>query len=102
LSGRTHEVLTGTAFVYKAEGVRESTVCRSKVTFLKLSGSDIDEYLATGEYKDKAGAYAIQGHGNALIDKYEGSYSNIVGLPVGELIRFFMLFNMDRLPWKGF
>ena len=59
----------------------------SEVTFKDLSEDDIESYLATGEYTDKAGAYAIQGEGRKLVEKFTGSYLNIVGLPLEKLQR---------------
>lgn len=84
LSGRTHEVLTGVA-VAAGGGVRAS-VDRTIVWFDRLTDADIAEYVATGEPMDKAGAYAIQGWASRVIPRIEGSYSNVVGLPVPALI----------------
>ena len=61
----------------------------SFVTFKELSKEDINAYVATGETIDKAGAYGIQGKGGALVEKYEGDYNNIVGLPVDTLLKNF-------------
>jgi septum formation protein len=63
-----------------------SQVITSQVTFKPLSDTQIDEYLATGEPFDKAGAYAVQGLGAALVERVEGSYANVVGLPVDEVL----------------
>lgn len=99
-SGRTHEVITATAFILVSEKIRRSSLCRSGVTFHELGGEAIDLYLDTGEYKDKAGGYAIQGCGKALIKSYEGSFTNIVGFPVRELLRFIVWYGVERMPWK--
>lgn len=83
LSGKTHLVISGVGVVYKSLDV--SFVEISRVTFKKLSDDDINNYINTGECFDKAGAYAIQGIGKCLVEKYEGSYNNIVGLPTEKL-----------------
>jgi len=100
LGGRTHEVVTGLAFYKLDEGLREVRARVSTVAFKKLSAAMIEGYVASGEPVGKAGAYAIQGAGKALIEGYAGSYSNIVGLPVTELLRFIAEFGMDRLEWR--
>ncbi len=100
LGGRTHEVITGVAFVKADEGLEDVRCCVSTVTFRKLSREMIGSYVAGGEPIGKAGAYAIQGAGNMLIEGYSGSYTNIVGLPVTELLRFIVKFGADRLEWR--
>ena len=80
LSGREHEVLTGVALVSKRQTVVE--VARSRVWFSPLSEREIADYVASGEPRDKAGAYGIQGLGSRFVDRIQGSYSNVVGLPV--------------------
>ncbi len=80
LSGRTHEVLTGVALV---NGTWNSArVETTRVTFLELTAAEIDWYVATGEPMDKAGAYAVQGLASRFVTSIEGSYSNVVGLPI--------------------
>ena len=80
LSGRTHEVLTG---VVVARGGRLlDAVEVTRVTFATLDGARIAWYAGTGEPDDKAGAYAVQGIGSRFIERIEGSYTNVVGLPV--------------------
>ena len=82
MSGRTHSVYTGWCI---CEGARELTgFCRSDVTFRDLSDEFIDEYVKSGSPLDKAGSYGIQDDAR-LVEKYEGSYTNIIGLPVEEL-----------------
>lgn len=80
LSGRAHEVLTGIAIKYKQQELAE--VVRTRVYFRKLSEADISNYVATGEPLDKAGAYGIQGKGAVLVEKIDGCYNNVVGLPL--------------------
>lgn len=83
LSGRRHRVHTGVAVV--APGGRGSTrVVTTSVTFKRLSPAEIDAYLASGEWRDKAGAYAIQGRAALFVRAINGSYSNVVGLPLTE------------------
>ena len=80
LSGRKHEVLTGVSLRTRAgeRGLVEAT----SVWFARLTPEAIAWYVSTGEGRDKAGAYAIQGLASRLIPRIEGSYSNVVGLPV--------------------
>ncbi len=85
LSGRKHEVLTGIAVI--AGGEERSDVAVTAVRFRELSEADLDWYLATGEWRDRAGGYAIQGRGAALVESIDGDYWNVVGLPVPLLLR---------------
>ncbi len=80
LSGATHRVLTGVALATD-EGEDVRLDC-STVKFADLGGGRIERYLDTGEYRDKAGAYAIQGCAAAFIERLEGSYSGVMGLPL--------------------
>lgn len=84
LSGREHRVHT--AVVVVGPGGRWTRVVTTRVRFRALSAEDIDRYVATGEPLDKAGAYGIQGHGGALVDRVAGSYTNVVGLPLRETL----------------
>lgn len=83
LSGRAHEVKTGLSVYHK--GHVHLHVETTRVYFRKLSDSEIDRYVATGEPMDKAGAYGIQGKGAILVSRIEGSYDNVVGLPLVRL-----------------
>jgi septum formation protein len=85
LSGRTHRVHTGVAVRLGDRTV--SDVCTTLVTFVPLSGSAIDWYVATGEPIGKAGAYAVQGAGGVFVQRIRGSVSNVVGLPLHALAR---------------
>jgi septum formation protein len=85
LSGREHEVLTGICLRRGNDTAIDLAVTR--VWFLPLPQKDLAEYVATGEPMDKAGAYAIQGLASKFIQRIEGSYSNVVGLPI-ELVRY--------------
>ena len=84
LSGRQHQVITGVAVVDSSGNVLEEVEV-STVRIKHLTEEEIISYVSTSEPLDKAGAYAIQGKGAFMIDSYEGSYSNIVGLPLGIL-----------------
>ena len=83
LSGRTHQVMTGVAVRYK--GQQLSKVCITDVSFRQLTAEEIDAYIAIGEPMDKAGAYGIQGRGAVLVEKINGCYNNVVGLPLSLL-----------------
>ncbi|MGH2979841.1 MAG: Maf family protein [Solirubrobacterales bacterium] len=89
LSGRTHEVFSGLALV-RGESC-ETGVCRSAVTFHRLDAPTIDRYVATGEWRGRAGGYAVQGEGGRLIAGIDGDYWNVVGLPTSLLL--------DMAPW---
>ena len=85
LNGSTHEVMTGIAVV--DAGSERSDVAVTQVRFRALDRTTLDWYLATGEWRDRAGGYAIQGRGAALVESIEGDYWNVVGLPVPALLR---------------
>jgi len=85
LSGRTHQVMTAFILLDGEGHVRARQVVTSRVTFKPLSDVQIHAYLATGEPFDKAGAYAVQGLGASLVERVEGSYTNVVGLPMDEV-----------------
>jgi septum formation protein len=113
LSGRTHEVLSGVVLiespgsssVHSVQQQRSNStvgagrpslagprpeersgVARSLVSFRKLSPSLLDGYLASGEWRDRAGAYAVQGLGSSLVERVDGDLSNVIGLPVSLLL----------------
>jgi septum formation protein len=84
LSGRRHTVVGGVCLI---EGDRIRTaVARTEVRFRELSDSLLDWYLGSGEWAERAGAYAIQGRGAALVESVDGDYLNVVGLPVSTLL----------------
>jgi septum formation protein len=85
LVGRTHVVTTGLALIDVDHGVRCLSWEDTKVHMRKASSAEIAAYVATGEPLDKAGAYGIQGHGALFVDRIEGCYFNVVGLPVARL-----------------
>jgi septum formation protein len=88
LAGKTHEVWTRFAIgapESPARTLHEETV-KTKVTFRQLTSERVRAYVASGEGKDKAGGYAVQGRGAGLVSRIDGSYSNVVGLPACEVI----------------
>ena len=84
LSGRTHEVWGGIAL--RKDGDEQTAAAVTKVTFAELSDVTLAWYLGTGEWRDRAGAYAIQGRGSALVEAIDGDFWNVVGLPVPSLL----------------
>jgi len=82
LRGRTHEVITGVALVESPGSREETAAVVTRVTMTNATDEDLAAYVATGEPLDKAGAYAVQGRGSLLIDRIDGCYTNVVGLPV--------------------
>lgn len=102
LSGRTHEVLTGVAVFYKNKKV--VAVEKTLVKFRVLTDTEIQQYVATREPMDKAGAYGIQGRGAILVDSIVGCYNNVVGLPLTRLYTLFAELDVtlyEKLPNKG-
>lgn len=96
LSGRTHEVLTGVAVCHK--GRVEYALSRTEVRFRDIDPDEARRYWHTGEPRDKAGAYAIQGRGGLFVEAIIGSYSGVVGLPVFETAGLLRRFGFDVLP----
>lgn len=80
LSGNVHEVMTGVGILYRGECIVDHVVTR--VYFKRLSGEEIDYYLDSEEYGDKAGAYGIQGKASIFVEKIEGCYFNVMGFPL--------------------
>ncbi|KWV44803.1 septum formation inhibitor Maf [Rhizobium altiplani] len=85
LSGRSHWVYTGVCLVTPDRKIRQKIV-ETKVRFKRLSGFEIENYLASGQWRGKAGAYGIQGLAGTFVQKMVGSYTNVVGLPLYETI----------------
>ena len=85
LSGRAHRVFTGLCLI-TAKHARRERLVETRVRFKRLSREDFDAYLATGEWRGKAGGYAIQGKAGAFVQKIVGSPSNVVGLPLLETL----------------
>lgn len=86
LSGRWHEVVTAVVLLRAPDVTLEATTVATAVRFRGLSEDTIARYVASGEGRDKAGAYAIQGLGAGLVSEVRGSYDNVVGLPAAEVI----------------
>jgi septum formation protein len=95
LSGRTHEVVTGLA-VQRGDTARLAQVT-TQVTFRTLTPTEIDWYLATGEPSDKAGGYALQGAGAVLVERIDGSDTNVIGLPLAETVALLREAGLDPL-----
>ncbi len=86
LSGLTHRVLSGLAVLGPTEDQARTGVVESRVTFRELDNAEIARYLASGEWRGRAGGYAIQGRGSSLVASVEGDIANVIGLPVGLLL----------------
>jgi septum formation protein len=97
LSDRTHQVLTGYCICCKKKNKVFSETLKTDVRFKKLTAAEIKWYIQTGEPFDKAGAYAIQGMGTFLVKSINGSYTNVVGLPVCEVIEYLIKEEVIRL-----
>jgi septum formation protein len=102
LSGRTHEVLSGLAILLphpaREHPEERTTVDASRVTFARLSEPQIDLYVASGEWRDRAGAYAVQGLGSMLVERVEGDLANVIGLPLRRLLALWPELARDRRP----
>jgi septum formation protein len=86
LSGRSHEVMSGIALLGPEPDRARQGVATSAVTFRELGDDDMQRYLRSGEWRERAGGYAIQGLGSTLVARVDGDISNVIGLPVGLLI----------------
>ncbi|WP_324667829.1 Maf family protein [Geochorda subterranea] len=95
LSGRTHQVWTGVAVVHLAAGRAAVEAERTDVTFRPLSPDEVERYVQLGEGMDKAGAYAVQGVGAVFVERLEGCYYNVVGLPLARLHRMLEGFGLS-------
>ena len=101
LSGKTHFVYTGYAIVCKKANVCHCTAVQTQVLFKELSTAEINWYIDSGEPFDKAGAYAIQGLGTFLVRAINGSYTNVVGLPVCEVVEILLKLGAVHLSHKN-
>lgn len=102
LSGRWHEVYTGVALVKAAEKKRLVDYERTRVKFRPLSREEIDRYIRSGEPMDKAGAYGIQGLGAVLVERIEGCFFNVVGLPLTKLTLMLKEFGVEVLEVSSY
>ncbi len=94
LSGRWHEVLTAVTLI--SDDLISSELTVTRVKFSQLTQKEIDWYVATGEPMDKAGGYGIQGYASRFVESIEGSYSNVVGLPVETVYRMLRKFKVHE------
>lgn len=93
LSGRTHEVFSGVCMIDAATGREETRVARTGVIFRELSDEEINDYIATGEPMDKAGAYGIQGGAGKFVTALDGTFENVMGFPtdvVEDMLKSFL------------
>lgn len=99
LSGRDHLVRTAVALGVAGEGVREACIVQTRVWFRQATTEELERYVATGESRDKAGAYGIQGVASGFVTRLDGSYTNVVGLPAAEVIDLLIKHGaLDRWP----
>ncbi|MDD5675904.1 MAG: Maf family protein [Chitinivibrionales bacterium] len=96
LSGKVHTVYTAVALLCNACAFAESAVAATTVYFRPLSETDVESYLTSNEYADKAGAYAIQGRAMEFVDKIEGCYYNVMGLPIRATIALFEHYQLRK------
>jgi septum formation protein len=87
LSGRTHQVISGVCLLSKPDGRKLLAAAVTRVKFRHLTRQEIEDYVSTREPYDKAGAYAIQGRAGFFVERIEGDYFNVVGLPVALVLR---------------
>lgn len=89
ISGREHSVLTAFSILRPPDQILHSEIVATRVRVKPLAAHEIEGYIKTGEPMDKAGAYGIQGIGSFMVKEIEGSYTNVVGLPLAELLQAF-------------
>ena len=97
LAARRHEVYSGLYLTSRKLAVATHAV--TGVTFRSLTDAELDTYIASGEWRERAGAYAIQGIGSGLVRSVDGDYFNVVGLPVAELVRLLTSFGVGPFSW---
>lgn len=95
LSGKEHKVITGVCCYSGDNKINIEFSDTTLVTFTKLENNTIENYLTKNEYIDKAGAYAVQGYAASFVEKINGSYDNVVGLPIGRLMRELLKNNIN-------
>ncbi len=102
LGGTTHEVITGVTVLDPRSGQRVITMDRTEVTMRRMTAPQLEEYLDSEEWQDKAGAYGIQDVGDRYVERFVGSFSNVVGLPMellADVLQRFAIF--PCIPSKG-
>ncbi len=97
LSDKVHSVLTGFAIFNSEKGILHVEVVATEVRFKKLNNDEVQGYIKTNEHSDKAGAYAIQGIGSFMVESINGSYTNVVGLPVCELVNALAKYKLVKM-----
>lgn len=103
LQGNTHQVYTGVTLFLRQDGVEteKSFFEKTEVVFYPMSEQEIDAYVRTGEPMDKAGAYGIQGRSAVFVEKIDGDYSNVVGLPLARLYQELKHMGIDIKEWHS-
>lgn len=97
LAARRHEVYSGLYLTSKKMALATHVV--TGVTFRSLTDAELAAYIGSGEWRERAGAYAIQGIGSALVQRVDGDYFNVVGLPIAELLRLLASFGVTPFSW---
>ncbi len=97
LAAHRHEVFSGLYLTTRKLALTTHVV--TGVTFRSLTDAELDAYVASGEWRERAGAYAIQGVGSGLVKHVDGDYSNVVGLPIAELVRLLACFGAPPFSW---
>ena len=97
LAARRHEVYSGLYLTSRKLALASHAI--TGVTFRSLTDGELEAYVRSGEWRDRAGAYAIQGIGSALVQRVDGDYFNVVGLPVAELLRLLASFRVTPFSW---
>jgi len=97
LAAGRHEVFSGLYLTSRRLALTTHTV--TGVRFRSLTDADLDAYITSGEWRDRAGGYAIQGIGSALVQRVDGDYFSVVGLPVAELLRLLAAFGVTPFSW---
>ena len=101
LSGKEHRVLTGFSVQHREKGKRDREAVQTAVRVKKLTQAEMGWYVETGEPFDKAGGYAVQGIGSFMIESIKGSYTNVVGLPIYELIQMLSRLGALKISARG-
>lgn len=94
LSGKSHEVYSGIALLMGSRSLKVTEIAKTTVKFCELSTEEIESYLDGNEWQDKAGAYGIQGFAGKFIERIEGDYYNVMGLPLNTLYKLLRLYNI--------